>query len=224
MPRPKLLRRVGGVSVQWPGVYENWSKAWVRENFWRVEHAFGSRNDALQQCAVVFAKCLKLYSQTVDNEAWFMALFKRAIIHHWLHHAKRATERRPLMLPAGTRSKVASRYNGEPLEPLIEPESGAVVEIWESASPELRVGLKLLAEAGPSAIAVILDGEDDRYHSDVVLNRRWQRFAHIHSDRNIVTELRALLEKNPNGQRHLPDADTTRQTRRHKRRRREPVL
>lgn len=175
---------------EWQGVYENWAKAWVHKNFWRVEHRFGTKDDALQQCAMVFAKCLQRYADVVDNPRWFMALFKRAVIHHWTHHSKLNSQQRQLALPEESIPETGQTHNGAPMLPNSPNENQALVNIWESASPELQQGLRLLLTTGQK----VLDAICDDSICPVKLNRRWQRFAGIHSEHNIVLELRELLE------------------------------
>jgi hypothetical protein len=204
---------------QWTGAYENWAKAWVRRHFWQVETTFVTQQDAVQQCAVVFSRCLQRYGDKVDNEAWFMALFKRAVIHHWITHSRRASNRRPIWFPEGTKVHPSQRFNREPLlKPCSPADDATLVEIWESASPELQKGLELLSGASQRVLDIILD--DAR--SSEQIDRRWKRFAHIRSERNIVAELRALL-RSPNDNGHLQNARTAGSDSRHYRRRREPI-
>jgi hypothetical protein len=80
----------------WTGVFEQWSHQWVIKNYWRVKHVHGSHEDSLQEAAVVFARCVKAYSGRVDNPAWFMALYKRAVINEWHRHSVRDTKVRDL--------------------------------------------------------------------------------------------------------------------------------
>jgi DNA-binding transcriptional regulator YbjK len=180
------------MQFKWEGAFENWARAWIwgrpgqTGQFWRVEHVFGSEEDALQQCAMVFAKCLAYYGKTVTEPKHMMALFKRAVINHWTHNAKENTKQ----LAAEAPEPIDQRRNGAELLTTFSPDDRALIDIWESASPALRKALTLLSSASPRFFALLVD---ERISSDI-LNRRWQRFAGTHADHNIVDELRELLD------------------------------
>ncbi len=67
----------------WGGPFEKWARNYVNKNHWRAAHVFGSEEDSLQECAAVFARCLRTYQGKVDNPAWFMSLFKISVINEW---------------------------------------------------------------------------------------------------------------------------------------------
>lgn len=171
---------------KWQGAFEGWSRNWVRQNFWRVDRIFQSPEDALQQCAMVFARCLVHYEGTVDNEAWFMALYKRALANHWYANGARNIANKeifgdPHELEA--LKPAASLYQDE--EEALPGLDGAV-EIWESASGELRQVLSMIAN-GPAELVEILTEDCPR------LNQRWRRFGRIKAQKDLVGEMRELL-------------------------------
>lgn len=85
MPDQQAPRRMKMPAFQptWQGPFENWCKRFVQFNYWRVQNYVGTEEDALQECGVVFAKCLNRYGKTVNNPAWFMSLFCKSVINQW---------------------------------------------------------------------------------------------------------------------------------------------
>jgi hypothetical protein len=67
----------------WRGVFENWSKEWVRKHYWRVSPWVPSQEDALQECGVLFARCIQRYGDEVVSPKHFMALYKTAVFNRW---------------------------------------------------------------------------------------------------------------------------------------------
>lgn len=85
---------------QWQGVFEDWSRKWVNKNYWRVSHRHGSHEDSLQECALVFARCLKYYRGTkVNNHKWFMALYKTAVSNAWNGFSVKDSQDRETLVP-----------------------------------------------------------------------------------------------------------------------------
>ena len=84
----------------WNGVFEQYSRKWVNKHFWRVAHIHGTKEDSLQECALVFARCLPIYEKTVTNNAWFMALYQRALSNEWNTCAQKDAKRRAIVGPS----------------------------------------------------------------------------------------------------------------------------
>jgi hypothetical protein len=84
----------------WSGVFELYSKNWVRKHFWRVKHCIPTQEDALQECGVVFARCVRSYvkARRVNNHAWFMSLYQRALANQWNSFSVKDSQRRELLL------------------------------------------------------------------------------------------------------------------------------
>jgi hypothetical protein len=78
-----LRMRMPGFTPAWQGPFENWCKRFVQFNYWRVQNYIPTEEDALQECGVVFAKCLDRYGKTVTNPAWFMSLFSKSVVNTW---------------------------------------------------------------------------------------------------------------------------------------------
>jgi len=64
----------------------------VYKNFWRVREKFGTQEDAIQECIVIFLKCADRYAGTVDNARWFMSLYTQSVHNAWVNAAKASTK------------------------------------------------------------------------------------------------------------------------------------
>ena len=171
--------------VQWPGVFENYARAWVSKHFWKVSEQFGSREDALAECALIFTRCLRRYEHTVNNPAWFMALYKRALANDWTTYAMKSTRQRDLIVYARDPDDEAVRDNVEPAE----DSQGFLLTLLGEASEELRQVLSILATAPAEALDILFCSTD--YN---MLNRVWKRWAGINDSKvDVVAELRKLL-------------------------------
>ena len=171
--------------VQWKGVFENYARSWVSKNFWKVREQFGSQEDALAECALIFTRCLRRYERSVDNPAWFMAIFKRAIANAWTTYAAKSTQQRGLIVHARDEDDEAVRDNAGPAE----DSQGFLLALLGEASEELRQVLSILATAPAEALSILFCSTDN-----TVLNRVWKRWAGISDSRaDVVAELRKLL-------------------------------
>lgn len=72
----------------------SWTASYVKKNLWKVASARGDFDDLMQDCWIVFHRCRTKYSGIVDNPAWFMSLYKRAIACEFIDMAKDATNNR----------------------------------------------------------------------------------------------------------------------------------
>lgn len=62
----------------WPGSIEGHAVNTVRHYYGRL-NAWHEFDDLLQEAYIVFLKCKRAYSGTVDNPAWFMSLFSNSL-------------------------------------------------------------------------------------------------------------------------------------------------
>jgi len=76
--------------VQWKGVFENYARSWVSKNFWKVREQFGSQEDALAECALIFTRCLRRYERPSTIPPGY-AIFKRAIANAWTTYAAKSS-------------------------------------------------------------------------------------------------------------------------------------
>src|SRR5882757_8206440 len=89
-PRPRLATsrpQPAFYRPKWRGAFEGYARNFVARNFWRVRHVMLSEEDALQECACIFARCVKTYRVTVTEPRHFMALYKTAIARDFHTHA-----------------------------------------------------------------------------------------------------------------------------------------
>jgi hypothetical protein len=179
-PPPRLTRPQ--YQPLWQGPFEAWSRQFVAKNHWRVA-ALCEFDDAVQECAVVFARCAKLYYGKVDNAAWFMALYKAAVVNYFNTLAKKNKK-------AAESSKTAPpRYaDGE----AVDWSSGPLLALLNQASVELREVLIVIAAAPSELLTLMLAGSK----SDAAAwSRALCRLARTRRVRNdLLFELRNLLE------------------------------
>jgi hypothetical protein len=84
---------------QWINPFDIYAKRYVDKHFWRVKHAYITKEDALQECAMVFARCARTYAGRIDNPAWFMGIYKIALVNEFNSAALRDTKNRFLVMP-----------------------------------------------------------------------------------------------------------------------------
>lgn len=174
-PKPARRKPPVGLVVQWQGPFENYARKWISKHHWRVAATLGDREDALQECAMIFVRCLNHYRHRVDNPAWFMALYKIALVNDWNTLAARDGKARALAMP-------------DP-DTVITHNDGPLLATLRGASAELRTVLGLIAAAPHEVLEVIFAKGDDA-HVNARL-KRWGRISAL--DVNLVGELRELL-------------------------------
>lgn len=159
----------------WPrSPFEKYATEFSRRNQWRVEATLGSLRDCIQECAYRWVFCRNRYANSVNNPAWFMALYKATIVNAFHTYGKKDHYLRTIGL--------------EPPDVSIEYSAGPALVALEQASVELHAVLALLADAPAEVLEMLLDGR-----SEVVHSRRLLRFAGQSTNRNVLAELRSLL-------------------------------
>ena len=68
----------------WPGPIEGHAVNTVRYYYGRL-NAWHEFDDLLQEAYIVFIKCKRAYSGTVDNPAWFMSLFSNSLRNRFIN-------------------------------------------------------------------------------------------------------------------------------------------
>ena len=68
---------------------EGWVHNYLKTNYWRVERTL-SYDDVMQEAHIVYLGLVQRYT-AVDNQGWFMALFKRSWTGHFYDLAMRAS-------------------------------------------------------------------------------------------------------------------------------------
>lgn len=170
-----IIKRLPAL-YEWKGPFEGWARNWVHANFWRVREVLGSEEDALQECALVFVRCVKRYGTMVDNPAWMMSLFKRAVANEW--HTYSLTD-------SGMRSLEIND------EEQVDHNTGYLLAAITGASAEAQQVIQVVLSAPTEFLDILLgNGKAD---SDAMLNRRFRRLLKWKSNVDVVKELRALL-------------------------------
>jgi hypothetical protein len=165
----------------WEGAFQNWSRAWVRKHHWRVATLIGSEEDALQECAVVFTRCLNNYAQKIDNPAWLMGLYKVAIVNQWNTFAE--ADRR-------LRMSRDPEYLAPMIEasPRVDVNCGPLAASLHSASAELRQVLTMIASAPTDLLDLIFAPRTPE-----LVNRQLRRMCRISRDVDLLSELREVV-------------------------------
>lgn len=150
-------------------------------NLWKVRHALGDFDDGLQQCALVFVRCNTRYEKQVNDPAWFMALFKRAVQNEFITLANKDSR---------LRSAVITRH-GVPDAEALE----SVLLASASMSTELRSVVSMIANGPREMLELLCDcrpgpGIDE----DDAIDQRWRRISKAHKHQHLVRELKDLLE------------------------------
>jgi hypothetical protein len=186
MKKPVLIPHPA-YKPEWPGVFEAYSRAWVGKHYWRVKHTLGTETDALQECALVWAKCAGAYTGKVDNPAWFMGLYKSALARHWHTLSTKdsqSPERHAADHPLTTPEEREAMFGHSPDGPC-----GMLAAAIAGASQEVRDVLDLLATAPVEVLGIVFAGETDVDHTRRL--RRWLGWPPGHG--NVLAELRDIL-------------------------------
>ena len=183
------------LKVEWLGVFENWSRAYVTKNGWRVSKLMDPE-DALQECALVFAQCQKRYIEAeegrCDNLAWFMSLYKRCVIYRFNN-----------LSWANTKSPVLHQYaNGIPLQKYTENSHGPALVALSEMSQEAQDVLKKIASAPAEFLQIALAP----LSSLEVWSRKLCRLTGAALNSGILREIQSVLTK---GEDEMSDTETT---------------
>lgn len=159
------------------GPFQAWAKGWVARNFWRVAHTFGSPEDALQECAMVFVRCCNSYQGPANQPKRMMAYFKLAVTNAWNSASVKDRQARDTLPDTDAE------------EPMEEP-LGPLMAALGQCSAEARVFLEGIANAPAEFLQMLLYEVDDT----AKLNQRIRRaFGIKKRDADVVGELRNLL-------------------------------
>jgi len=171
------------VIYPWAGAFEGYARNWVRKNFWRVREVCITEEDALQDCAMVFARVSNKYAALVNDPSWMMALYKQALANHFHNLSTAATSRRGReVLPDPEHEVVSIDYSYGPLAAAVAGASDAAKAVLASVA------------SAPAEFLTLLLGRDDQTLTDAQLDNRWRRLLRISGGSgSIVAELRALL-------------------------------
>lgn len=164
----------------WHGLYENWSRMWVNKHFWKVRAHIPTKEDALQECALIFARCIRHYAHVAENPAHFMSLFQVSVMNDWITFAKKSTQRTPLSVACEDFEHLAQHqttYNDGPLLALLS-----------SASAELKQVLKIIASAPSELLEMMFRGRNLAECNLCVC-----RMSGVKADHDVLAELRKLL-------------------------------
>jgi len=178
--RVRVRIKINTYKPEWDGVFVSWTRLYVNQHFWRVRRIYGSKEDAMQECALIFVKCRALYRNTVDNPKWFMSLYQTAVRNSW-HDAS--------ISDTAIRENIVEYRSIEEIDTRIEDNNlGPIIAQLSSARHEVQDVLTLFANAPAELLNAIFSTK-----SKAALNRKLLRFAGINKTNN-VDVLSALRE------------------------------
>ena len=168
-------------TFEWGGVFEKWSRGFVKRNFWRVSAVFVTEEDALQECAVVFIRCRNKYAGKLDEAKHLMALYQTALTRAWHSFARRDPHFRHSYL----------NDDKTHMEMQITPtySEGPIAAALAKCDAELTALIHAIVEAPAEFLAIIFQDDDTQR----ITNRVSRMFRIKAGERDLVAELRALL-------------------------------
>ncbi len=135
MKREVLLqRRRLKLHPKWGGVFEGWSRNYVRMNFWRIRKLFLDQEDAMQECALIFVRTYRHYEGVYQNDAHLMALYKTSVMREFIQFAE-------------FDKKLRDAEANADAEEHVEEASGPLAVMIAQSSSELQQVLSMLATA-----------------------------------------------------------------------------
>jgi hypothetical protein len=175
------VTRPGIFRPRWDGPCEKFAKAYVASNLWRVRHLL-TYDEAVQECAVIFARCCRLYEGKVDNPKWFMALFTRGIKNDFHTLARKNTK----LIAGDSAAKKLHDRNA------VEASEGPLYSALCHGSDELRQVFAVMAAAPQELLRLMLGfpRRDEGAWSRGLC--RLARTPRVRSD--LISELRLLLQ------------------------------
>lgn len=186
--RVKYIPRT--VKFEWGGAFEGYARGYVRRNFWRVRELCLSEEDALQEAALIFVRCKNLYEGRVDNPAWFMALYKRALAMDWITMSAKDSKLRSIPAPE--------------IEDGVDHNLGMLSATISEGGAEIQKLFSVLANAPAEFLGlmfnkaelVLSDNPQIAQEATSKLNRRLRRLLGIKdTSTDIVSALRAVLSR-----------------------------
>lgn len=86
---------MSNLNVQFDARFTGYVKNWIQKNYWRVAYRM-EREDVMQEAGLVFAKLVSKYPN-IDNDRWFMGIFKTSFENRMTDLAKKDNRSRVLM-------------------------------------------------------------------------------------------------------------------------------
>jgi hypothetical protein len=170
-----------GFEPKWPGIFENWTRAYMKVHHWKIRNDMDFE-DAVQEGARIFAWCLRKTTSRegrIDNQAWFMRYYQRAVATWLIDAAARNTAHRESLSALYQQPGIAS-----------EPDGPLLTALSQDASHELQHVLRTIVGTSSEFLGILLHPGPDN-----VWSRRLCRLCDIPVNENIISELRKLLSR-----------------------------
>jgi len=182
------------VAPPWDGSFERWARRYVHLNHWRIAAFVGDKDDALQECALVYLHIVQYYwgkkaanGQTIDNPAWLMALFKVAVARRWIDASRHLARQNEFQDQLSDVAHVYREMAQSSMHGVKEIELNAEIA---SASHELQSVIRLIANAPHEVLELLLPASFSKKSK-----RKLCRFAGVHrtARADVTRELHALI-------------------------------
>ncbi len=205
---------------QWTGPYENYARHWVRKQYWRVRHVCPTRDDAISECALVYAKCVDRYINNseqnakegygvVNNHAWFMALFKQSIYYRWIRlqwndEAMRSIESDTHvedllsnLTPTPYQNESGWRRSRELEASDVQYPDGVLNCAIQESTNAVQCVLARLLEAPQEVVSYLIGGSDSSVLSAPAtrtkVNNALMRWCNIRTNEDIISAIKEIV-------------------------------
>lgn len=173
----------------WEGAPRKYAQRVIRKQLWRIATTCDF-DDAMQEAYLVYLRCARKYAYRVDNEAWFMALYKSALSRELVNLANDDTAYREVITlvdPCGDDATMIDLLAGS------EDGEGELAVTLRWAPDEVREVLTLLLNAPTELLRVFTaswakHGSTERYGSKLLC-----RVLGRPEDANLLQRVRKYL-------------------------------
>jgi len=163
------------IEFEWGGVFEKYARGFVSRNQWRTKHRLGDTDDAMQEAAIIFWRCVRLYRGRVTEPRHMMALFKLSLANDWNTFARQDARLRDFEID--------------------DSEDSLDVRVTRAAlrhgNEAVQSAVKAILEAPQVLLSMVYSDDNDEN-----INRRMKRFLKSisPSELDLAKELRQLLD------------------------------
>lgn len=167
--------------LEWKDPYRGWAMKWINANYWKVARHFGSREDAEQECALLYFRVVRHYEHIHLTRAHLMALYKTTVLRSWMHYARGDTRLENIEFFEGIDYAVHR---------LLALPDQLLYASLSAASWQLQFVLEVIANA-PSDVLQSMFAANKKSH----LNKLWKAAAKLRTRKDLVGELKTVLEE-----------------------------
>lgn len=170
---------------EYAGPVEGYAHNYVHRNLWRVSRTH-TREDALQEAWLVFARCQGKYPQ-IDTPQHFMALYKTALYRHFVDLALSASHYKAEVPEAQFDREDEQEWSRQPVGDL--DNDGQLRVLIRQAPREVKMVLSLFLNAPQELLDVALQAWETRGRRRAEGNRVIGRLLGLHQGANVLDQL-----------------------------------